>query len=187
MHEPANEGRGLWWRSAAELAGVTLLVFTTGWVGVRVAEHVHQRPVSPGRGDVIELRLVKSDRHGDVSFEEGAGYAGWWHCLGKDWAIEWRFAPVPARRYSVEVRVASPERVAGEKILVTVTGPANRGDQVLEGIVPDTGGPAKWKALKLGEVPVAAGVYTLTVRPGSAGLTNLNVKSVILRPLASAS
>jgi hypothetical protein len=166
-------------RSAAELAAMTLLVFATGWVGVRLAERVHRHPVSPRPGGIIELRLVKSDRRGEVSFEEGPGYAGWWHCVGKDWAVEWRFAPESARRYGVEVRVASPERLPEARIAVAV------GDRVLEAIVPDTGGPAKWKTLDLGQVLLDAKPCTLTVRPGAGGLTKLNLKSATLRPVES--
>ena len=165
-------------RSTGELVAVTALVFATGWIGVRLAELVHRHPVSPAPNGMIELRLVKSDRRGDVAFEEGPGYAGWWHCRG-DWAVEWRFAPKSARRYSVEVRVASPERSAEGRLAVAV------GDRVLEAVVPDTGGPAKWKTLNLGQVALEAKPYTLTVRPGPGGLTNLNVKSATLRPVES--
>ena len=165
-------------RSTGELAAVTALVFATGWVGVRLAELAHRHPVRPARGGAIELRLVKSDRRGEVSFEEGPGYAGWWHCRG-DWSVEWRFAPDSARRYSVEVRVASPERPSAGRIEAAI------GDQVLETVVPDTGGPAKWKTLNLGQVTLEAKPYTLTVRPGTGGLTKLNVKSATLRPMES--
>jgi hypothetical protein len=179
MTTPRNTESRLLLRSAVELAAVTLLVFATGRAGVRLAEHVHRHPVRPGPGGIIELRIVKSDRRGEVSFEEGPGYAGWWHCVGKDWAVEWRFAPEPARRYSVGVRVASPEHLPEARIAVAV------GDHVLEAIVPDTGGPAKWKTLNLGQVVLDGTPCTLTVRPGASGLTNLNLKSATLRPVES--
>ena len=85
-----------------------------------------------------------------------------------------------ARRYSVEVRVASPERLPEGRIEVAI------GDRVLETVVPDTGGAAKWKTLKLGQVALEAKPYTLTIRPGAGGLTKLNVKSATLRPVESA-
>jgi len=174
-------------RSLGELVAVTLLVFATGWGGVRLAEWVHRHPVGAGRGGIIELRIVKSDRHGDVSFEEGPGYVGWWRCRGKEWAVEWRFAPESTRHYNVEVRLSSPERLAGEKIEVAIRDRKGGGDRWLrlQAVVPDTGGPAKWMTLSMGEVPLEALPYTLIVRPGSTGLTSLNVKSVIIRPVES--
>jgi len=180
MDTKEHTGPGLLLRSAAELAAVTLLAFGTGWAGVRLAEIVHRHPVRPGPDGIIELRLVKSDRHGDESFEEGAGYAGWWHCQGTDWGLEWRLRPESAR-YGVEVRLSSPAPLAGERIAVAI------GDHRLQAVVPDTGGPAKWKTLSLGEVLLEAKPYTLMVRGGSDGLTNVNIKSVSLHPLASAS
>jgi hypothetical protein len=174
---PESAGR-LIFRSAAELAMVTALVFATGWGGVRLAQAVHRHPVGPGRGGVIELRLAKSDRQGDVTFEEGSGYAGWWHCQG-NWAVEWRVAPESAGRYRVEVRVASLERATEGRLEVVI------GDQVLAAAVPDTGGPAKWKTLALGQVALEAKPYTLTVRPGAGGSAKLNVKSATLRPVES--
>ncbi len=172
-HRPESTGR-LILRSAGELAMVTALIFATGWGGVRLAQAVHRHPVGPGRGGVIELRLAKSDRQGDVTFEEGSGYAGWWHCQG-NWAVEWRVAPRLAGRYRVEARVASLERATEGRLEVAV------GDQVLAVAVPDTGGPAKWKTLVLGPALLETKPYTLSVRPGAGGPANLNVKSVTLR------
>jgi hypothetical protein len=169
-------GAGLILRSALELGAVTLLVFCTGWVGVRIAEVVHRQSVTPSRDGVIQLRLVKSDRHGDVSFEEGSGYTGWWHCQGNDWSLAWRLEPA-STRYSVEVRLATPVPPGGQKLEVAV------GDHKLQAAVPDTGGSAKWKTLSLGEIALENKAYSLTVR----GCTNLNVKSLALRPLVSAS
>ena len=163
-------------RSILELAGVTVLVFGTGWFGLLLAQQAHRHPVGPGRDGTIELRLAKSDRYGDVSFIEGSGYAGWWHCQGKDWKVEWRFAPPLARAYDVEARVSSPQRLNGQQIEVAA------GDQALKGVVADTGGAAKWQVLKLGKVALEARPYTLTVTPGSEDLTNLNLKSITLRP-----
>lgn len=168
-------------RSAVELAGVTLLVFATGWAGVRVAEAAHQHPVRAGRAGVIELRLAKSDRRGNVSFVE-AGYSGWWNCRGQDWAITWRFAAESKQPYRIEVLVATPEKTAGEKIEVAIHDQSAGGEQLLQADVPNTGGAGKWKALNLGEASLGTGFFTLTVRPGSDGLTNLNVKSATLRP-----
>ena len=71
--------------------------------------------------------------------------------------------------------------LAGESIEVAL------GDHKLQAVVPDTGGPAKWKIISLGEVVLEDKPYTLIVRGGSDGLTNVNVKSVSLRPLAPAS
>jgi hypothetical protein len=176
MDTASKTGFKLWFRSAAELAAVTLLVFATGWAGVRLAEWVHRYPVSPGRGGIIELRLVKSDRHGDVSFEEGPGYAGWWHCRGKDWAVEWKFAPASARRYRVEARVSTPQRLPAGLIEVTI------GDRVLKAAIPGTSEPGKWKTLELGQITLEAKPNTLTVRPDLGGVTNLNLKSVTLKP-----
>jgi len=178
MDTKEHTGPGLLLRSAAELAAVTLLVFGTGWAGVRLAEIVHRHPVRPGSGGIIDLRLVKSDRHGDVSFEEGAGYAGWWHCQGNDWGLEWRLRPTSSR-YGVEVRLSSPGPLDGERIEVAI------GDQRLQATVPATGGPAKWKTVQLGELLLEHKPYTLMVRGGPHGLTNVNIKSVSLRPLTS--
>jgi hypothetical protein len=181
MHTKADMRNGrLFLRSVLELAAVTLFVFGTGWAGVRVAECAHRCPLRPGREGVIELRLVKSDRKGNVVFQEGAGYAGWWHCEGNDWRLEWRLRPVSAR-YGVEIRLANPASLKGESIGVEI------GDLRLQAVVPDTGRPGEWKTLSLGEVLLADKPMTLVVHVGSAGLTNVNVKSVTLRPLASAS
>jgi hypothetical protein len=165
-------------RSTGELAMVTALVFVTGWGGVRLAQADHRHPVGPGRGGVIELRLAKSDRQGDVIFEEGLGYAGWWHCRG-NWAVEWRVSPKAASRYHVEARVASLERATEGRLEVAI------GDQVLAVEAPDTGGPAKWKTLVLGPVLLEAKPCTLSVRPGADGPVNLNVKMTTLRPMES--
>src|ERR1035438_8028546 len=77
MNEPNQSVGRLLARSAVELALVTALVFATGWGGVRLAEAVHRHLVTPGRDGTIELPIVKSDRSGNVSFEEGSGYKGW--------------------------------------------------------------------------------------------------------------
>lgn len=163
-------------RSGVELVAVTALVFATGWGGVRLAEVMHRHPVGPSKSGIIELRIVKSDRRGDVTFEEGSGYAGWWHCRG-DWAVEWRVAPKLPGRYRVEVRVATSERTPDRLLEVTI------GDQVLAATVPDTGGAAKWKTLDAGLITLEAKACSLVVRPGSAAPANLNVKSVTLRPV----
>jgi hypothetical protein len=178
MNEPNQTIGRLLSRSAVELMLVTALVFATGWGGVRLAEAVHRHPVTPGRDGTIQLPIVKSDRRGDVSFEEGAGYKGWWHCQGGDWAVDWRLAAEP-RRYRVETRLARSEPKTGARIAVVI------GDQTLEAAVPETGGPAKWKALDLGVVLLDAKPCVLTVRPaGSGGDANVNLKSVTLRPEA---
>ncbi len=163
-------------RSVGELALVSALVFATGWAGVHLATAAHRWPVGPGRGGVIELRLAKSDRRGDATFEEGAGYVGWWHCRG-DWAVEWKLAPKLAGRYQVEVRVASPEPATEGRLEVAV------GDQVLASAVTNSGGPANWQKLNVGVVSLEAKLYPLVVRPGPGGMTNLNVRSVTLRPI----
>jgi hypothetical protein len=171
-------------RSAAELAGVTLLVFVTGWAGVRVAEAAHHHPVRANGAGVVELHIAKSDRRGDVSFEEGSGYAGWWHCRGNDWAVEWRFAAESNRPYRVEVLVATLETIADKKIAVAIHDQASGGDQLLQAAIPASG-PGKWRTISFGETSLGTGPFTLTVRPGSADLTNLNVKSATLRPKES--
>src|ERR1019366_4343575 len=94
--------------------------FVTGWSGVLIAESMHRRPAGPARDGNIYLRIVKSDRHGDITFEEGPGYVGWWHCRGQDWKIDWSFAPESARRYRVEVNVLSPEPASGQHIQVAI-------------------------------------------------------------------
>jgi hypothetical protein len=186
MNPQTNSRINLLLRSLGELVAVTLLVFATGWGGVRLAERVHRHPVSAGRGGIVELRIVKSDRHGDVSFEEGPGYVGWWHCRGKEWAVEWRFAPNSARHYRIEVRLASPERLAGEKIEVAIRDQKGGNRWLrMQQVVPDTGGPENWMTLQMGEVQLEATPYTLAVRPGSPGSTSLNVKSVTIRPVES--
>jgi len=172
-------------RSAAELAGVTLLVFATGWVGVRAAEMAHQFPVRAGRGGVIEMRLAKSDRHGDVTFIE-AGYSGWFNCRGADWAIDWRFATEPKQPYQVEVLVAAPEKILAETIEVTIRGSGSESTQVLRADIANAA-PGKWKTISFGEVALGDGSFVLTVRPGSGGLTNLNIKLAALRPRQTAS
>lgn len=179
MNESNPSIRRLLARSAVELVLVTVLVFGTGWGGVRLAEVVHRHPVTPGRDGTIQLPIVKSDRRGNVNFVEGSGYKGWWQCQGGDWAVDWRLA-AEAQRYRVEARVARPEPKAGGRIAVAI------GDQTLEADVPETGGPAKWKALDLGVVFLEAKPYVLTVCPSaSGGDTNMNLKSVTLRPEVS--
>jgi hypothetical protein len=163
-------------RSAAELAMVTALVFATGWGGVHLAQAVHRHPVGPARHGVVELRLAKSDRRGDVTFEEGPGYAGWWHCQGA-WEVQWRVAPGSTGQYRVEVRLASLQPTTEGRLEVAI------GDQVLTTAVPDTGGPTKRKTLTLGPVLLETKPYTLSVRPGAGGPANLNLKSVTLRPV----
>lgn len=164
-------------RSAAELGAVTALVFATGWGGARLAAAVHRYPVGPGREGIIELRLAKSDRRGDVTFEEGSGYAGWWHCRGNDWAVEWKLAPKTAGPYRIEALLANPARTPEARVEIVI------GEQVRPAPVPDTGGPSKWKKLDLGVVSLETKAYSLIVRPsGPDGATNLNLKSVTLRP-----
>lgn len=176
MDAKNHTAAGVVLRSALELAAVTLLIFGTGWLGVRIAEVVHRHPVRPGPDGAIQLRLVNSDRHGDVAFEEGSGYAGWWHCQGKDWSLEWRINPASIR-YAVEVRLATPVPPDGEPLHVAIAG------HRLQAAVPNTGGRSKWNTLSLGQVPLEDKLYTLVVHGG----TNVNIKSVTLRPAASAS
>ena len=176
MNEPNQSVGRLLARSAVELALVTALVFATGWGGVRLAEAVHRHPVTPGRDGTIELPIVKSDRSGNVSFEEGSGYKGWWHCQGGDWRVNWRLV-AESRHYRVLARVARSEAKTEGRIAVLI------GDQTLEAAVPETSGPAKWKAVDLGVVLLEAKPYLLTVRPATlGGDTNVNLKSVTLRP-----
>src|ERR1039458_10389503 len=144
MNEPNQSIGRLLSRSAVELALVTALVFATGWGGVRLAEAVHRHPVTPGRDGTIELPIVKSDRSGNVSFEEGSGYKGWWHCQGGDWGVNWRLV-AEFRHYRVLARVARSEAKTEGRIAVLI------GDQTLEAAVPETSGPAKWKAVDLGD------------------------------------
>jgi hypothetical protein len=149
-------------RSAVELILITGLVFATGWIGVRLAEAVHRHPITARSDGTIELPIVKSDRRGNVSFEEGSGYQGWWHCRGGDWAVDWRFTS-EARRYHLKTRVARSEPETEGQIAVVI------GDQMLEAAVPETDGPAQWKVVDLGVVFLEAKTYVLTVRPTASG------------------
>jgi hypothetical protein len=163
-------------RSAVELILVVSLVFAMGWIGVHLAEAMHKLPVRPRQDGTVELLIVKSDRRGNVSFEEGFGYQGWWHCQGNDWAVDWKFI-AESGRYRVQTRVTSLEPNKEGRIEVVI------GGQTIEAAVPETDGPEKWKALDLGVVHLEAKSYLLTVRPAaSAGQTNMNLKSVTLRP-----
>jgi hypothetical protein len=141
-----------------------------------VAEVLHRNPVSLGRDGVIQSGLVKSDRHGGVSFDEGSGSVGWRHCQGNDWSLEWRLEPT-STRYGVEVRLATPIPPVGGQIEVAI------GGHRLRAPVPDTGVRTERKTLSLGEIPLENKAYSLTV----CDSTNLDIKSVALRTLASAS
>lgn len=171
-------------RSAGELVAVAVFIFVTGWVGVRVAEAVHQHPVGPRRDGSIELRIAKSNHRGNVKFEEGQEYVGWWHCTG-EWAIDWRFAPKQAGAYHVEVLVASPVPKPDDRIRITIN------HQVMDGAIPDTSGHSQWgrsdwKTINLGQISLESRPYSLTVQPAAAGgLADFIVKSVTLRPVQS--
>ena len=184
MNPPEYPKTHIWLRSAAELGGVALLVFGIGLVGVWLAAAVHRTPVRAGRGGLIELRIARSDRQGDVTFME-ANYAGWWHCRGNDWAVQWQFQPETDQPYNVGIMVATPERTAGETLEAAVQSATDSRNQVFRTEVPDTGGAGRWQTLDFGSVLPVPGVGTLTVRPGSAGLTNLNIKRATLRPIES--
>jgi hypothetical protein len=162
--------------SAAELFLVVALVFATGWIGVRLAEVLHRLPVGANRDGTIELPIVKSDRHGDVSFEEGFGYKGWWHCTGNNWDVDWRLI-AESRSYHVLTRAAKSEPNTKCRIAVEI------GGQTLEASVPGTGDPTGGKAVGLGIIRLDSKPYTLTVRPAAAdGQAEVNLKSVTLRP-----
>lgn len=159
-------------RSAIELVGVVALVFGIGWCSVRLAEAAHGYPVRPTRGGTIELRIAKSDRKGEVTFEEGEWYAGWWHCRG-DWTVDWRVAPAVAGDYHVEVRAGSGSKKP-ERIKVTI------GGQTLE---TETSG-TELKTASMGLVRLKAVPYKLTVQPAGPEIqaSCVNLKSVTLRP-----
>lgn len=181
MQTMEKGGIGLWLRSGMELAAVALLVFAIGWIGVQAATLVHQRPIQPDGSGAIALRLVKSDRRGSMAFEEGPGYAGWWHCQGKDWTVEWRFAAEAKARYSVEMLVATPERQETESVEVVIRDQSTGREEVFETKIPYTGGSAKWKTVSCGDATLENGPYVLIVRPVSGRPGTLNVKSVTLR------
>jgi hypothetical protein len=163
-------------RSALELVFVAALVFALGWIGVRVAELLHRLPVHPNGKGNIELPIVKSDRRGNVTFEEGFSYKGWWHCQGNDWAVDWKFV-AEARRYRVRARVASPEQSHKTKIALVI------GGKKLEAEAPETGGPDDWKNLALGTISLEKKSYILTVCPATSdGQALMNLKSVSLSP-----
>lgn len=164
----------------AELVAVITLVFAIGGCGTRLAEAVHRLPVGPAPDHVITLRIAKSDRQGDVTFQEGSGYAGWWHCKG-DWAVKWNVAPKSSGQYQVLVRVSCPDRKQVDQIKVDI------GDQQLVAAVPQMDAPSQWKDIDLGVVSLEAKPYSLTTQPAASNMSaSLNVKLVILRPVSLA-
>lgn len=163
-------------RSLVELALIASLVFATGWIGVHLAEFLHRRPVNANADGTIELPIVKSDRHGTVSFEEGFGYKGWWHCEGNDWEVAWRLV-AQSRRYRVQIRVATPEVDGNGQIAVVI------GRQSIEAPIPATGGIEKWTDLDLDNFHLQAGSCLLTIHPAASNRpARMNLKSVTLRP-----
>ena len=171
-------------RDALELIAVTMLVFAIGWCVTRLAEAAHVLPVGPAHDGGITLRIAKSDRHGDVKFEEGQDFTGWWHCMG-EWTVAWRLAPKSARLYHIWVRVSNPARQAERQIQVEIN------NRLLTAEIPNTGNPSnwKWKDMDLGTAPLEAKPYSLNVQSKNFGRSDsLNLKWVILRPeLASPS
>jgi hypothetical protein len=165
--------------SAAELFLVAALVFAIGWAGVHLGAAVHQRPVGPNDKNVIALGIAQSDRQGEVKFDEGAGYAGWWRCSGV-WSVGWKIAPRQTGRYHLEARLANPEQKADGRIEVMI------GDQLIEKNIAYTGGPTNWnpawKTIDLGSVSLKSLAYAVNIRPAPVGgQTNLYLKSISLR------
>lgn len=162
-------------RSIGELLFVIALVFATGWIGVRLATAVHDWPIQAARDGGMELGIVKSNRQGDVTFEEGPGYVGWWHCSGQ-WALDWRVQPARPGRYRVEALIACADRHAAGQIEIQI------GEQTLTAAVPGTGGASRWKSIELGQLAIENRPYTLTLRSAASAPT-LNIKNVTLRPI----
>lgn len=166
--------------TAVEVLLVAALVLALGYGGMHWAEARHARPVGPGGDGSIRLEIRQSDWRGSVEVVE-ANYVGAWRCEG-DWELRWRFAATTPDRYDVAIEVGCPEKEAGGEVEIVV------GEQVLRGVVPDTGSWWQWKPITIGQVSLDTSPHTLVLRPsGPSASATMNFNNVILKPFSTSS
>ena len=104
------------------------------------------------------------------------------NCIGywgnaADW-VSWEFEVVKAGSFEVEALQGCGKGSGGAEVAFAV------GEQALAMTVEDTGGFQKFVPRKLGTLTLAAGKYTLTVKPKTKpGMAVMDLRQVTLRPV----
>jgi len=103
-----------------------------------------------------EAELITRAR---LKFEDsdGGGDIGWW--TNTDDEIRWRLVVPTDGEYSISARVSCARQFSGSRVGVTVAG------RSFPFSVPDTGEWYYYVDLALGNIPLKAGTYPVTVKP----------------------
>jgi arylsulfatase A len=137
--------------------------------------------VTPATGD-IRLHAKDARVHGEklrYEPEPHKNVLGYW-TNQNDWA-EWEFDVPKPGRYEVEIQQGCGSGSGGAEVAVEVRG--ENGSETLTFTVQDTGHFQQQILRVIGEVNLAAGRHTLTVKPRTKpGVAVMDLRRIVLRP-----
>jgi len=137
--------------------------------------------VTPATGD-IRLHAKDARVHGEklrYEPEPHKNVLGYW-TKQTDWA-EWEFDVPKSGRYEVEIQQGCGSGSGGAEVAVEVRG--ENDDATLTFTVQDTGHFQHQILRVIGEVNLAAGRHTLTVKPRTKpGIAVMDLRRIVLRP-----
>lgn len=142
------------------------------------APKVTSVPIYANDDGSVTLPASLAHLHGStLQYESGGSHdnIGYW-TNPQDWA-DWDFAVKQPGKFSVSAEVAAPSAASFE---------LSANGQTLHGTAPVTGDYAVYQTISLGQMDVsAAGHVTLAVHPVADGWQPINLKAVVLKPIAS--
>jgi hypothetical protein len=137
--------------------------------------------VTPATGD-IRLHAKDARVHGEklrYEPEPHKNVLGYW-TNQNDWA-EWEFDVPKPGHYEVEIQQGCGSGSGGAEVAVEVRG--ENGSETLTFTVQDTGHFQQQILRVIGEVNLAAGRHTLTVKPRTKpGVAVMDLRRIVLRP-----
>jgi hypothetical protein len=140
--------------------------------------------VTPAQGD-IRLQARDARVHGETLRYEPQPNKNVLGCWTKpaDWA-DWEFEVVTPGRYEVEIQQGCGAKSGGAEVVVEISGES--GTTTLPFTVQETGHFQQMILKMIGEVQLAAGRYTLAVKPRTKpGVAVMDLRRVVLRPVAA--
>jgi alpha-L-fucosidase len=170
--------------TASEAASATInlpgaapdAVSTTIALRIDGAPDVEPPVLEPAADGSFQLPASDAVIHGKqlrVETRNRREHLGYWTDV-TEW-VEWPFAVRQAGRFTVTAEVAAVRESAFEVII---------GTHRLRATAPATGDYARFQAIELGEVEIAApGQTTLSIKPLAAGWQPMNLRWVRLRPV----
>lgn len=165
-------------RMVAEPMAAAMVSTSRKWrTAMNAAVRGRTPAVTPATGDV---RLFARDArvHGEqLRYEPqpNKNVLGYWTNVS-DWA-EWEFDIAEPGRYEVEVQQGCGTGSGGAEVAVAI------GDQTLKFTVQETGHFQQMILRSIGEVELAAGRHTLSVKPlTKPGAAVMDLRRIVLRP-----